>query len=162
MQNSTITQPSLEQTAHKYQPATGSFGPDGSSCREVPQILCVDDDPEISRSIEMRLREYLVDISRTFFGMQGFWEAVTDHPDLIIMDVAMPNGDGKFVLESLRSNSNTQAIPVIVLTGMRDAKLRHELFALGANQFLTKPIHFDELFHEISRFVDLEKRPEVA
>ncbi|MCA9188919.1 MAG: response regulator [Pirellulaceae bacterium] len=131
-----------------------------STQTEVPLILCIDDEPEVSRSIEMRLRDYLVDVSRAYFGMQGFWEAVTDRPDLILMDLAMPNGDGRFLLESLRRNSTTATIPVIVLTGMRDAHFRNELFALGANQFLQKPIAFDDLFHEMSRFVDLQKRPD--
>lgn len=128
--------------------------------RKVVRILCVDDDPDISQNIQLRLSEYQVDVKRAFFGMQGFWEAITATPDLIIMDLAMPNGDGRFVLESLRNNSQTADVPVIILTGMRDKKLRSEMFKLGADQFLTKPVRFDDLFHEISRFISLQKRPE--
>lgn len=123
-----------------------------------PRILCIDDDPEICRTLEMRLGEYQAEVQLAYFGTQGFWEAITDHPDLILMDVAMPSGDGRFVLESLRKNAMTERIPVIVLTGMRDPRLRSQLFALGADQYLTKPIHFQELLPEITRFVDLRKR----
>ncbi|MCA9258237.1 MAG: response regulator transcription factor, partial [Planctomycetales bacterium] len=100
-------------------------------------------------------REYDVDVMRAYFGMQGFWQAITSKPDVILMDVAMPNGDGRYVLESLRQNRETESIPVIILTGMRDQRLRSALFALGADQYLQKPVHFDALLHELSRFVDL-------
>lgn len=126
----------------------------------VPEILCMDDDPEVSRNIEIRLRDFRVNVTRAFFGMQGFWEATTSYPDLIIMDLAMPNGDGRFVLESLKGNTCAAAIPVIVLTGMRDRRLRHELLSLGADCFLNKPVRFEELQKAISRFVTLERRLE--
>lgn len=124
------------------------------------RILCVDDDPDISRNIELRLTEYRVEVRRAFFGMQGFWDAITEVPDLIIMDVAMPNGDGSFVLESLKQNQKTAQVPVIILTGMRDKTLRRRMFNLGANQFIRKPIRFEDLFHEISRFIPLKLRPD--
>lgn len=127
-----------------------------SNSNRVARILCIDDDPEISRSIELRLGEFQVDVRRAFFGMQGFWEAMTDIPDLIIMDLAMPNGDGRFVLESLKNNQQTADVPVIILTGMRDKSCKRTMLSLGADQFLTKPIRFDDLFHEISRFLTLE------
>lgn len=126
--------------------------------QRAPRVLCIDDDPEVSRCIELRLREFQVEVVRAYFGMQGFWEAATDHPDLIVMDVAMPNGDGRFVLQSLRNNSDTKNIPIIILTGMRDCELPNEMFALGANQFLTKPLCFDQLAHEISRFIPMKRQ----
>jgi CheY-like chemotaxis protein len=126
----------------------------------IPRILCVDDDPEIPHTIELRLREYNVLVQRAYHGMQGFWSAVTTKPDLIIMDLAMPNGNGRHILETLKRNGQTAAIPVIVLTGMQDKRLPQKLFELGAAQYLRKPVHFDDLIHEISRFVPLERRGE--
>ncbi|MCA9150082.1 MAG: response regulator transcription factor [Planctomycetales bacterium] len=123
-----------------------------------PRILCVDDDPDLLQCIAMRLSDYDVEVDRAYFGMQGFWEAVTAHPDLILMDLMMPNGDGRFVLNSLRNNAATASTPVIILTGMRDPQLKHQFFNLGANQFLRKPIASDDLLHEISRFVNLQPK----
>jgi CheY-like chemotaxis protein len=74
------------------------------------------------------------------------------------MDLAMPNGNGRHILESLKRNQQTADIPVIVLTGMRDERLPQKLFDLGAAQYLRKPIHFDDLIHEISRFIPLRRR----
>lgn len=124
----------------------------------APHILCVDDDPDIHTTIELRMRDYDVVIERAFYGMQGINEAVHEHPDLVLMDLAMPNGDGKYFLDCVKKNSATSDIPVIVLTGMRDPSLKKKLLHLGAEVFLQKPVHFDELLHHISRFVDVRKR----
>src|SRR5262245_58774935 len=105
-----------------------------------PLILCIDDDPEVSRVIESYLRRFDVRVVRAFHGMHGFAEALKQAPNLIIMDVAMPSGDGGTILECLRRNQLTAAVPVVLLSGMRDLALRRKLFALGANQFLKKPI----------------------
>ncbi|WP_182870020.1 response regulator [Rhodopirellula sp. JC639] len=129
-----------------------------SAMTHTPRILCIDDDPEICRTLEMRLSAYRAEVQVAYFGTQGFWEAITDHPDLILMDVSMPSGDGRFVLESLRNNQATRRIPVIVLTGMRSPELRSEMMALGADCFLNKPVHFDVLLREMQAFVDLSKR----
>ena len=102
----------------------------------TPRILCVDDDPGIQTTIELRMRKYDVEIEHAFFGMQGITEAVQTLPDLILMDYAMP---------------------VIVLTGMRDKTLKNRLLHAGAEIFLQKPMRFDELVHEMSRFIDLRE-----
>jgi DNA-binding response OmpR family regulator len=94
--------------------------------------------------------------------MQGIWEAVRKRPDLIIMDLAMPNGDGCYILRCLRDNVQTASIPIIVLTGMRDQALAARVMHAGADHFLRKPISFDELLHNMSRFIDLRPLPEAG
>ena len=122
-----------------------------------PMILCVDDDPDISLSIQMRLKPFNVTVTRAFHGMHGICEAVRRPPDLIIMDLAMPRGDGSYILRCLRSNSETDTVPIIVLTGLRDPALASRLIREGANAFLHKTLSFDDLLHNMSRFVDLRK-----
>jgi DNA-binding response OmpR family regulator len=129
---------------------------------ERPTILCVDDDPDVTWTIEMRLKSYYVTVKRAFHGMHGIWEAVRQRPDLIIMDLAMPNGDGSYILRCLRANAETATVPIIVLTGMRDPALPARLIHEGADAFLRKPLSFDELMHNISRFIDLQKVDELA
>ncbi|OYP36815.1 response regulator [Rhodopirellula sp. MGV] len=125
----------------------------------TPRILCIDDDPDVSRSIQLRLGRYGLEVHPAYFGTQGFWEATTNHPNLIIMDLAMPNGNGEFVLSSIRANACTQHIPVIVLTGMRDPKLRKQILSAGADEFLTKPVEFCDLLEVISRYVKVPEIP---
>ena len=121
-------------------------------------ILCIDDDPDVSGAIERRLSRYDVHLIRAFHGMHGYAEALRHNPDVIVMDLRMPSGDGATILECLRRNQQTAAIPVIVLTGIHERRLRQKLLNLGANGFLQKPILLDELTHELERYVDLHER----
>jgi DNA-binding response OmpR family regulator len=127
---------------------------------KLPIVLCIDDDPNIQSAIEMRLRRYEVAVQHAFYGMQGIWESVRGNPALIILDIAMPNGDGRYVLRCLRSHKNTARVPIIVLTGMRDPHLVRDIMLAGADQYLRKPISGDELIQQIGRFINLQKKIE--
>jgi DNA-binding response OmpR family regulator len=127
---------------------------------KIPSILCVDDDPGLQSAIEMRLRRYNVEMQHAFYGMQGIWESLHGKPDLILLDIAMPNGDGRYVLRCLRAKQETALVPIIVLTGMRDPRLVSELLLSGADKCLRKPISGDELVEQIRRYVPLNERSE--
>lgn len=118
-----------------------------------PTVLCIDDDPDISRSIELRLRAFHADCLRAYYGTHGIWESMHEKPDVIILDFNMPQGRGDYVLETLKQNQATRGIPVILLTGERE--MEQKLRRLGADSFLTKPIHIGKLFAELSRFIEL-------
>jgi CheY-like chemotaxis protein len=125
---------------------------------EVPTVLCIDDDPDVTCAIEIYLRQYDVKVVRAFHGMHGFAEAIHARPNVIVMDVSMPNGDGGTVLDLLRHNRRTESIPVIILSGIRDQQQKWKLSALGANRFVRKPARLEDLAREIGRFVQLRKR----
>lgn len=128
------------------------------SAARPPCILCVDDDPDLQSSIELRLRSYRVVVRQAYFGMQGIAEASRLRPDLILMDQSMPQGNGEHLLEVVKRSSVTCGIPVVVLTGMRDPALKKRLMLAGADAFLSKPVLFDDLLHCLSRFVDIQPR----
>ena len=132
------------------------------SSRATPTILCIDDDPEVSGAIERRLSQYEVRLIRAFHGMHGYAEALKHKPDVVVTDLRMPSGDGATILECLRRNRQTASIPVIVLTGLRDRRLKQKLLNLGADVFLCKPLSLDELTHTLRRFVDLREREDDA
>jgi len=121
-------------------------------------VLCIDDDPQIVHTIQLRLRDYEVEVLSAFHGMHGFWQAMTQRPDLIITDVRMPQGSGDYLVQCLRRNSDTKSIPVIVLTGHRDAELRREMHRLGAQEFVTKPVPFQDLLQVIGKHITLRER----
>lgn len=121
----------------------------------LPKILCIDDDPDIQTIVEMRLKPLGVQVERAFHGMQGIAEASRSDPQLILLDLAMPNGCGLEVLESIKSKPSLSQIPVIVLTGMRDPMLLKTVRAAGAERILPKPIEFGRLLGEITRLLDL-------
>ena len=68
----------------------------------------------------------------------------------------MPLGDGRYVLTQLKANPRTKGIPVIILTGHRDPKLKQELLALGADRFLSKPFALETLLSTLHEFVELK------
>lgn len=124
-----------------------------------PRILCIDDDPDISRTITLRLQDYDVTVDSALYGTQGFWQAAQTRPDLILLDYSMPNGNGSFVLDSLRQKPDTREIPVIMLTGHRNAQLRQTIAARGVAGFLLKPILFEDLVSEIKKHIELSHLP---
>ena len=124
----------------------------------TPCILCVDDDPDLQTSIELRMRKFDVELVHASYGMQGIVEATQNLPDLILLDLAMPHGNGAYLLEVLKRNQATSNIPVIVVTGMRDPSLKSRVLREGAEAFLQKPVLFDDLVHHVSRFIDLRER----
>ena len=121
----------------------------------APTVLCVDDDPNISEAIGRRLLRLGIRVLRAYDGMQGCWLAVTEKPDVIVLDVAMPNGNGVEILECLKRNEQTATIPVVVLTGKAEPGLCRRMQKLGAVQYLSKPIPFDELLEAITRQVSM-------
>lgn len=124
-----------------------------------PKVLCVDDDPDIQTAIKIRLERFALDVECGFFGMQGIVEATKSAPDLIITDLNMPNGDGNYLVDSLKRNLQTSSIPIIVLTANRAPKLKQRMLNAGADAFLQKPILFDQLVKTMSRFIKL-RNPE--
>jgi DNA-binding response OmpR family regulator len=116
----------------------------------APTVLCVDDDPNISEALGRRLARLGIRTLRAYDGMQGCWLAATEKPDIIVLDVTMPNGNGVEILECLKRNGQTASIPIIVLTGNTDPSLSRRMQKMGANQFLHKPIPFEVLLQEVA------------
>lgn len=141
-----------------YHCATSDLG-GTTTCNDqhVPTILLVDDDPEISQTIEMRLSNYHVNVLRRFTGIQGIGEANYEKPDLIITDLRMPNGEGDEVLTCIKRNSVTAHIPVIVLSGQPGDDLPQRMLKMGAAAFLRKPVHYVDLIAEISKHIELRE-----
>lgn len=123
----------------------------------TPHVLCVDDDPAIHTALQLRLRDYDVEVTQAYYGMQGVSEAVRSRPDVIVMDMAMPNGNGLYVLDCLRSNPATSTIPIVMLSGMRDPDLRRQAFDAGADAFLSKPVQFRDLIDELGEHIIISR-----
>jgi DNA-binding response OmpR family regulator len=121
-----------------------------------PQVLCIDDDPDISKILKIRLEPLGVDVLRAFSGMQGYWTALDMRPSLIILDMVMPDGGGNYIFGRLRSHPLTQKIPVLMLTGVNTPGVRRQMFGLGVDGYLTKPLNFDVLIDHIRQYVPME------
>ena len=122
-----------------------------------PWVLHVDDDADLSNALKMRLEFHGVSVVQAFTGCSGIKQAFTNPVSAIILDLGMPGGDGRYVLESLKACESTKHIPVVVLTGFRGGGQKQEMLSLGADSFLEKPIPFETLFSKLSPHLGLPK-----
>jgi len=107
-------------------------------------ILVVDDDPDMRQSLQVRLKANGYDVHCAEDGMGAISEARKHTPDLIVLDLGLPAGDGFVVLDILRTNLNLSSIPVVVLSG-RDRRANEErVLNAGAKAFLQKPVQSNE------------------
>ena len=109
------------------------------------KVLCIDDDPQVSHGMQLWLNQYEVEVLHAHYGMQGVALAVSEQPDAIITDIRMPQGDGDHVVECLKRQAQTREIPVIVLTGQKDANLELRMRQMGVQQYLKKPVSWAAL-----------------
>ncbi|MFZ5857363.1 MAG: response regulator [Chloroflexota bacterium] len=109
------------------------------------KILIVDDDVDTLRLVGLMLQRQGYQISAATNGQQGLGKAVEELPDLILLDVMMPDMDGYEVTRQLRQNSLTAGIPILMFTAKTQLDDKVTGFEVGADDYLTKPTHPSEL-----------------
>ena len=103
------------------------------------KILVVDDEADIVKLLHTTLTDSGYDVVVALDALQATHSAHQDKPDLIILDIVMPGGDGYAVCRNLRKSSHTWTTPIIVLTGKMGEEGKKRAFEAGANFYLTKP-----------------------
>lgn len=113
---------------------------------DQPLLLVVDDTEDNLDLLEFALKKKPIRMLRASSGRECLDIAAQKHPDIIVLDIQMPEMDGFETLQRLRQNPVTEKIPVIFLTAAKkDPKSIEEGLLLGASEYLTKPIDIDEL-----------------
>jgi two-component system KDP operon response regulator KdpE len=116
---------------------------------DKPKILIVDDDPDLRRGLNLRLRANHYDTSYATDGFSAMAMAQKEHPDLIILDIGLPAGDGFVVLERLQQVASLACIPVIVLTARDPQFNKDRALKAGATGFIQKPADNEELLDAV-------------
>jgi DNA-binding response OmpR family regulator len=108
-------------------------------------ILVVDDDVDVAKTIELDLTQggYQVVIANN--GYEALQSAQLERPDLVLLDIAMPEMDGIEVCRRLRASPVTASIPILFLTVSKDIKTKIDGFNAGADDYLVKPFDLQEL-----------------
>jgi DNA-binding response OmpR family regulator len=109
------------------------------------KILIVDDDLDTLRLVGLMLQRQGYQISAATNGQQGLDKAFEEDPDLILLDVMMPDMDGYEVSRRLRQNPSTANTPILMFTAKTQLDDKVVGFEAGANDYLTKPTHPSEL-----------------
>jgi DNA-binding response OmpR family regulator len=124
------------------------------------KILIVDDDPDLRQALRLRLRASRYDTVNAADGYSAIAQAYKECPDLIILDLGLPAGDGFVVLDRLRRDDKLSAIPVVVLTARDPQSSERRALQAGASAFFQKPADNAELLEVIR--ATLQHRPEGA
>jgi two-component system phosphate regulon response regulator PhoB len=117
-------------------------------------ILIADDDRVVVEllSIGLQARGFTVGVAAD--GMQALMVVRRTPPAAILLDVMMPGGTGFDVLKRLRSNAASKNIPVVAMSASTDPELPTKVRELGANAFLLKPAHLDEVAATLRRVLE--------
>lgn len=111
----------------------------------MEKILIIEDDKAYIENIKILLEEEGFNVASAINGFDGIELAKNENPDLIICDIMLPDVDGYSILKELRKREKTKLIPIIFLTAKSSMSDLRAGMNLGADDYLTKPFHADDL-----------------
>lgn len=109
------------------------------------RVLLIDDDPEILSVIRLAMKVKGHTMLGALSGPEGIELARKELPELILLDVMMPDMDGYEVYQKLAEDEDTRDIPVMFLTAKAKLEYREKGLAMGAKGYITKPFSVEEL-----------------
>ena len=116
------------------------------------KLLIADDEPNI-RLLVRRIFEKEYTVIEAENGKKAVDSALRNHPDIILMDIMMPECDGLAALSEMKANNHIKAIPVIMLTGVGHGLNERLAKSVGAEGYMRKPINPQELRDAVSKLV---------
>jgi len=126
----------------------------------LPKILVVDDQPVNVQLLKRKLEREGIQVSAAYTGNEALEVVAREKPDLILLDVMMPDMDGMEVCQRLQETEETRSIPVIFITARSSKESKLEGLAVGAVDYITKPIDLDETLARVQtqlRFVAINR-----
>jgi excisionase family DNA binding protein len=131
-----------------------------SAADEPLKILVVDDDPRfVDAVVEALTIEPRFRIETAHDGYEGLIKIGTFRPDLLILDIRMPELDGFEVCRKVKGDPVTNETKILAITGYVDGSAREQIFEAGADAYLEKPLRLDRLHAEVSRLLGVAVQP---
>jgi DNA-binding response OmpR family regulator len=109
------------------------------------QILTIDDDPEFRLLMSTQLQSRNITVVGAADGIQAIIKARGKQPDVILLDLGLPGGDGFLILERLKANKLLSTVPVIILTARDLKEVEEKAFRAGAAASFQKPVNIESL-----------------
>ncbi len=125
-----------------------------------PRVLIVDDEPRNVKLLAAMLSRRKFHILTAYNGQEALDVTKKHMPDLILLDIMMPILNGYEVIEKLKSDVLTQHIPIILITALDSPESKHKGLAIGAEEFLNKPVNTAELLARINSMLRLKQYKE--
>ncbi|HEX7861061.1 MAG TPA: ATP-binding protein [Verrucomicrobiae bacterium] len=124
-----------------------------SAGKKGPKVLVADDEPDMLRFLKSQLAAQY-NVIEAVDGTQAFEKACQFLPDIVLLDMMMPEKDGLQVCRELRTRTSTKRIPIVLLTARADEETKLQALAAGASDFLAKPFSTTELHVRIKNLID--------
>lgn len=121
----------------------------------LKKVLVADDQPHIAEVVRLSLEDAGCRVEIAASGMEALRKAQVEPIDLLIIDVAMPDMDGFETVRRLKQIPGRADVPVIILTGSGDAKVRLEAERLGVATFFTKPFSPTQLQRRVQKILGI-------
>jgi type II secretory ATPase GspE/PulE/Tfp pilus assembly ATPase PilB-like protein len=121
--------------------------------RTKPIILCVDDDEVTLKLLDRLIKNAGWDVITAGSGRDALEKVKKTRPDIILLDIMMPEMDGYQVCSKLQKNNETSYIPVIFVTALRKEQDKARAFSVGATDYLVKPIKKNDLLQKIRKHI---------
>lgn len=124
------------------------------------KILIIDDEPQLVKAIEVRLKANGYEVITAYDGQAGVEKAKGAKPDLILLDIIMPRMDGYEVSKKLKSDADTKDIPIVIFTASQQKDLEKKCREMGVAEFIMKPFETQDLLDKVNKFFKEEKTKE--
>ncbi len=123
-----------------------------------PKILLVEDDQDVLHSMHVRLKANKYDVAFASDAIACMAEARKFEPDLIILDLGLPAGDGFMLMQRFKQIPSLAHVPVIVVTGQDPRDCRHRMMQAGARSVMQKPVDNALLLATIQKALGIRKQ----
>ena len=117
------------------------------------KLLIVEDNTELLELLRLGFKQAGFSVSTAANGLEALKKARSVSPDLIVLDLVLPELDGFAVCEALRKSEETSTTPIIMLTGLTSEFTRYAGLESGADEYVTKPVSPDQLLPTIKRCI---------
>ncbi|MDD5491954.1 MAG: response regulator [bacterium] len=118
-------------------------------------ILIIDDEISFAEMVKLNLEDTEdYEVRTEYKGADGVKAALEFNPDLILLDIMLPDKDGFDVLKDLKENEQTKVIPVIMLTALKSDPVKFKAATLYAEEFMVKPVTVRMLVEKIEEVLD--------
>lgn len=117
------------------------------------RILIIEDDPATSRLVEYSLKHAGYEVLRATNGLEGIRKALTEAPDLVILDVMLPGLDGFEICHRLKSDAATTRLPILMFSAKAQEIDKSTGLKVGADEYLTKPAAPAEIIGRVQKLL---------
>ncbi|MCZ6581155.1 MAG: response regulator [Nitrospirae bacterium] len=126
------------------------------------KVLLVEDDKMTVKALSVRLKAKGYEVIVAFDAVMALAKAKEHRPDVVLLDIFLPGGNGLTVAEWLQDSTFTTGTPLIFLTASQQPELREKAMALGAAAFFEKPFEFSDLLAAIQEAIGVSSQQPVS